>query len=161
MAKVQEYVTDILEEILVQEAEAPIESDDAKAVIRFLNDRMTLWAANGINLGYTKVSQLDDEITVPDGAAMGIKAQVAIDIAPKYDKEITLSTVQKAKDGLKAILNLGRSVSRAMSYPSTLPIGSGSSYDYTDERFYPDQENTILTETGGSIALENDTEEAS
>jgi hypothetical protein len=159
MTKVNEYVTDILEELVIQADEAPIEASEAQAVIRFLNDRMFAWDALGITLGYTKVSNLSDVVTVADGAKMGIVAQVAIDIAPKYDVPVPAATVARATEGFNAIMNLADIGSNSMEFPSTLPRGSGN-YDspYT-EPFYPDQQSTILTETGGNIALESETEE--
>ena len=161
MAKVSEVVIDALEDLVVQAEEAPIEQAEAKAAIRFLNDLMAMWDAKGISLGYTVVSDMGDEVTVPDGALMGIKAHLAITLAPKYEVPVPREVYQKAKDGYDAILNLAVTMGES-AYPDTLPQGSGNTYPgYEDTTFFPDQEGTILTETGGAIALEADTEEAS
>lgn len=157
---VNEIVTDAMEEIVVQADEAPIEPSEGRAAIRLLNDMMFSFAARGLNLGYTVVYSLGDIITVPLGAIRWIKLQLAIELAPKYDVEISNTLASKARSAYKAVQNLA--IDGIYSeYPSTLPYGSGN-YEAGgwDSTYYPDQQETILTETGGSIALEDDTEEA-
>lgn len=159
VVKAGEIITDALEEIIVQADEAPIEPSEGRAAMRILNDMMFSYAARGVQLGYSAVSSTGDEITVPLGAIRWMKIQLAIELAPKYDAAVTPVMLQKAKDAYQAVLNLA--IDNADSeYPPTLPQGSGNDYpDYSSSTFYPDQEDTILTETGGSIALEEDTEE--
>ena len=160
--KTNEVVIDALEHLVVQSDEAPIEQSEARAAIRALNDMMFAWDADGINLGYTAVSDLADPLTVPLGAIEGIKANLAIRLAPRYlrkDQLVPASLVELAKMGKATARELSVTVSEA-AYPSTLPQGSGNTYpSYTDNTFYPDQEDLVLTETGGAIALESDTEE--
>jgi hypothetical protein len=161
MATVNEVVTDAMEDLVVQASEAPIEGDEGRSGIRALNDRMFAWDAMGINLGYTKVDNMADVLTVPDGAIMGIKAQLAIDLAEKYDVDVKLGVVKRAVDGFKAIQNLSGLEAKSMAFPSTLPIGSGNEDELNNStHFYPEAESTIQPETGGSIALEDSTEEA-
>lgn len=160
MATAKEVITDALEDILVTESEAPIEQDEALAAIRYLNDLMTGLDARGMALGFTKVDSLDDLVTVPDGALMGIKAQLSINLAPKFRANISGELVQRARDGMKAISNLAVAGGE-LQYPSTLPRGSGNTnYDGYQDKFYTDRQRGVLTETGGSIALEEDTEGA-
>lgn len=160
VVKAGEIVTDALEEIVVQADEAPIEPSEGRAAIRILNDMMFSLDARGISLGYTVVTSLGSAITVPLGAIRWMKVQLAIDLAPKYDVQVTAMMLQKAKEAFQAVLNLSVEVTNA-EYPATLPQGSGNDYPgYEDTTFYPEQEATILTETGGSIALEDDTEES-
>lgn len=153
MAKVGEIVIDALEDLVVQSDEAPIEQSEARAAIRVLNDLMLAWAAQGLSMGYTVVADMADILTVPDGAIRGIKANLALELAPKYDVAITPAMTYRAKEGLKAIRELCIEIA-PLEYPSTLPVGSGNDWG-TD--FYPESDETALTETGGSIALEDDT----
>ena len=158
--KAGEIVTDAMEEIVVQADEADIEPSEGRAAIRMMNDMMFSFAARGLSLGYTAVSSLADVITVPLGAIRWMKLQLAIELAPKYNVEISNTLASKARSAYKAVQNLA--IDGIYSeYPSTLPYGSGN-YEAGgwDSTFYPDMEDTILTETGGSIALEDDTEEA-
>lgn len=158
VVKAGELVTDALEEIIVQSDEAPIEQSEGRAAIRALNDMMMSYEARGINLGYTVVTSLADDITVPLGAVRWMKLQLAIEMAPRYNATVDNVLLMKVKDAYQAALNLSYD-SIQSEYPSTLPIGSGNdSQGISSGHFYPDMESTILTETGGSIALEDDTE---
>ena len=159
--KTSEVVIDALENIVVQADEAPIEQSEARSVIRALNDMMATWAAKGIELGFTNVSDMADPITVAPGAILGIKLKLALVIAPKYEVNPSPSLIAAAKEAFDACIDLAVNMSES-EYPSTLPRGSGNTYPTVmDDAFYQDREDTILTETGGSIALEDDTEEAS
>lgn len=157
VVKANEIVVDALEDLVVQQDEGPIEQSEGRAAIRTLNDMMLAWDAAGINLGYTVVNSLGDVITVPLGAIRGIKANLAIELAPKYDVQPSAALVKRANEGYMAILDLTVEIT-GTEYPDTLPIGSGNYDDGYGPDFYPEQESTILTETGGSIALEEDTE---
>ena len=157
MATAADIVKQILNEINVRQSEAPIEADEAQDTIFTMNAYMLAQAANGINLGYTEITNLADTITIPDGAILGLVGAVAIMMAPTFGAEVSQALVMKAKIGTNAMRKLGVSMSEA-EYPSTLPFGSGnehSGYDY--DRFYRDQESTILKESGGSIGLEDST----
>jgi hypothetical protein len=157
MATAGQLVTQILNEILVRESESPMQADEVQDVIFNMNVYMLAQSANGINLGYTAVADTGDTITVPDGALMGIIANVAIMMAPTFSATISPGLIAKAKVGMMAMRKLGVSMSEA-EYPSILPIGSGNEgSDYDHDRFYPDQEATILQESGGSIGLEDST----
>lgn len=161
MTTTNEVITDALEDLVVQADEAPIEASEAQAAIRFLNDMMFAYDAIGISLGFTEVSQLSDLVTIPRGAVMWAKAQLAIYLAEKYNVDVKSGVVSRAQTGLKAVMNLAGLSAGSMEYPSTLPIGSGNEGNgFRYDPFYPDLESTILTETGGSIALETDTEES-
>lgn len=158
--KTHEIVIDALETLIVQASEAPIEQSEAAAAIRTMNDMILMWEAKGIYLGYTVVNDMADLVTVPDGAIFGIKANLAIYLAPKYNVEPSVLMLKNAADGYSAIVDISTELGSSQ-YPSTLPQGSGNTYPgYLDNTFYPDLQETILTETGGSIALEDGTEEA-
>lgn len=147
----------ILSEIVVKGADASVEADEAQDVIENMNMYMAALDAKGINLGYTSVSDLGDDITIPDGALMGMIANVAVMVAPMFGATATQELIAKARNGLSAMAHLGVSMDET-AYPSTLPQGSGNDIGtYTDTHFYPDQEATILGEGGQSIGLESTT----
>lgn len=111
--------------------------------------------AEGVELGYTAVSSLGDELTVPDGAIEGIVANMAVRVAPDYGAEITQGLIVAASHGLRVMRLIGQSMGQT-EYPSTLPKGSGNYSTYTSP-YYSDLEDTILAETTGSISLEEST----
>ncbi len=161
MATVNDLITDALENLLVQADEAEIEASEAKTAVRVLNQMMAAYAAEGINLGYTTVNSLDDPLTVPDGALLGMGYNLSLLLAPKYVKGAVARTlVMAARNGYHTLVKLGRT-SIAQQYPGTLPVGSGNEDPgYYDRKFYPGEEDTILSEQNGSISLENDTEDS-
>ena len=129
MATAAQVVKASLQRILVQASEAPIQADEAQDFIFAMNNYMLALDAEGISLGYTVVANLGDEITVPVGALRGMIANLAIEVAPDYNGEVSAGLQKAAIEGMVR----------------------GTSH------FYPDSEATILAETTGSIGLEDDT----
>jgi hypothetical protein len=156
MATVAQVTKAILQEILVQESEADLESDEYQDTIFALNNYMTSLDARGVSLGYTIVSNLAETVTVPAGALQGVISNVAIIVAPQFDATVSQALVKKAQDGMEAMLKLGTSQA-PLVHPSTLPIGSGNEWYLYRGRYYPGSTEDIIDETGQNIALENDT----
>lgn len=156
--KVGTAVRLILSKIIVRESESDYEADEVQDTIEMMNLYAQSLSAKGLNLGYTNVSDTGDDITVPDGALMGLLANTAVRIAPMFGATVSPALIAEAKDGLNAMLQLGVPMS-ASAYPSTLPRGTGNDYEvYDNYHFYPGEEETILTESGGSIGLESGTD---
>jgi hypothetical protein len=162
MATVAQVATASLKRILVQAADAPLEADEYQDYIFALNNFMLALDAEGITLGYTEVSDLGDEVTVPTGALRGIIANMAIEVAPDYNGTISPALANAAAEGMQVMRIIGQTISPA-SYPSTLPIGSGNEGGmFATKKFYDGaMEAEILAETTGAISLEDSTAEAS
>ena len=160
MATTGQVVKASLQKIIVQASEADIEASEAQDFIFTMNNYMFDLDANGIQLGYTEVSDLGDDITIPTGALRGLIYNMAIESAPEYSGVITDEVRRIAASGLRTMRKLGQSVPTS-SYPSTLPIGSGNEgcHSFRTSRFYPDREAEILAETTGCISLETNTNE--
>ena len=155
METAQSVINDALQELLVQASEQPIQAVDFQSGKRYLNRMMASLDAQGISLGYTVVSLPDDVVTVPDGAIEGIIFNLAIRLATSYNVPVGQGLAISARDGLNAMRNLSVFI-QPTQFPCTLPIGSGNEYEYDDSyRFYPCVEDELLTETGGSILLED------
>lgn len=125
MATVAQVIKAALQRILVQGSEAPLESDEYQDAIFALNNFMSALEAEGVDLGYTEVNDLSDEVTVPAGALRGIIANVAIEVAPDYGGVVSPELIQQAASGMKAMRHLGQTI-KASCFPCTLPIGSGN-----------------------------------
>lgn len=158
MATVAQVCKAALQRILVQGSESTLAPDEYQDAIFALNNMMLALDAQGIALGFTEVSDLGDTVTVPPGALRGIIANLAIEIAPDYEGQITPGLQIAASEGLKAMRNLGVTVG-ASKYPSILPIGSGNEGDsaYRTSPFFDGEEDAILAETTGAIGLESGT----
>lgn len=156
-----DIIKDALGEITVLGAEAPVEAVDAQAGIRYLNRMMAAFDADGIDLGYTEVNGLADDITVPAGANAGMVSQLAVMLWDQFSngEPVPSTLLARAISGKNTMRNIAVTVG-ASEYPDTLPIGSGNEGDYSGyNHFYPDLESTILAETNGSIGLEEETVE--
>lgn len=162
MATVAQVATASLKRILVQAADAPLEADEYQDYIFALNNFMLALDAEGITLGYTEVSDLGDEVTVPAGALRGIIANMAIEVAPDYNGTVSPALANAAAEGMQVMRIIGQTIS-ASSYPSTLPVGSGNeSGQFPSRKFYDGaSEAEILAETTGAISLEDSTADAS
>lgn len=158
MPTVKEVITDALEELNYIAAEEPVEAADGNTAMRYLNDMLTMWAAKGINLGYTLVSNLGQEVTVPYGSVYGIKKLLAISLSNKFKITITQTLMDEAEKGWEAILLLTTTIN-PVQYPSILPRGSGNYRQYVQEdTFYLPLSEAIYNETSGFIATEDSTE---
>jgi hypothetical protein len=115
--------------------------------------------ASGISLGYTVVSDLADEVTIPAGALRGLIANMAIEVSPDYGGVVSDGLIKAAREGVKTMQLIGQRMG-ATQYPSTLPIGAGNedsgSYGYIGH-YFVDSEAEILAETTGAIGLEVNT----
>lgn len=160
MATAAQVIKASLQRILVQASEAQLEPDEFEDAIFAMNNLMLAYDADGIALGYTVITDLGDDITIPVGALRGLIANLAIEVAPDYGGEVTAALANAASEGLRAMRKLGVSMGD-MAFPSTLPRGTGNNFHHGFfSRYYPDLEAQILAETTGSISLETGTEEA-
>lgn len=157
MTTAAQVVKAILQEIVVQGAEANFEASEVQDTIFGMNNYMTELDANGVSLGYTVVSDLGDTITIAAGAINGLIKNMALQMSPQFEVSPTALLIEQARKGLKVMTNIGLNLQPAQ-FPCTLPIGSGNEYDdFNFEHFYPCPDVTILTEGNDNILLESET----
>lgn len=156
-------ITDALQLLLVQASEAEIEADEARSAIRFLNRLMDRLAARGYNFGYTEVTNLGDDITIPDGAVEPVIFNLAVALAPLYlepGEQIHPDVRTTARDGMRTLARIAVNI-RETAYPCTLPYGSGNTGRTTrTENFYPCTTEQIVDEVNQNIAVEDNTVES-
>lgn len=158
MATVAQIAKASLQRILVQAAESPLEPAEYQDYIFALNNYMTQLDAQGVQLGYTEVTDLGDTVTVPAGALRGIIANMAIEVSPDYGGVISNGLVVAAREGLHTMRTIGQTMGISR-FPSILPIGSGNEGQgfRLVGHFFSDEEDEILAETTGAIGLETST----
>jgi hypothetical protein len=143
-----------LQEILVQASESPLEADEYQDAIFALNNMMASYDAISIDLGYTIVENLGDDITVAPGAIQPIIKNLALELAPQFDAMVTPDLARQAMTGMRTLRRITRKFP-VTRFPATLPIGSGNYIStYRSSAFYTDLEPEILGEVSGSIELE-------
>ena len=157
MAKAGQVVNRALSLILVQPDEAAIQPSESKAAIEVLNDMMAEWDMNGISIGYSVVTSLSNDLTVPDYALAAMKSNLAVRLAPEFDGNASGLLVTLADRQHSALLNATLTIGPS-PMPCTVPVGSGNSGNWGSQgnwnRFYPCSDAEILGENGGTILLE-------
>ena len=154
--KASQLVKAIMQEEVVQTSEADIEADEAQDVIFALNNFMFELAADGINLGYTEIENLGDDVFVPLGAFNGIVKNVAMQIAQQFSAPITPVLQAQAAHGRRIMAKIAITIPSS-PYPDTLPIGAGNECGINNH-FYGETSPVIETEQGGVIVPEANTE---
>lgn len=153
--KASQLIKAILQEPLVQASEAPIEAVEAEDAIFALNNWMFEIAADGVNLGFTEVTDLADEVTVPRGAVNGIVKNVAAQIVNQFGVAVPPLLMTQAAVGLAVMTKIAVTIPDS-PYPGTLPIGSGNECGL-GTHFYGEDEAVIETENGLTIVPESNT----
>lgn len=127
-----DIIKDALGDITVLGAEATLEPSDSQLGIRYLNRMMSAFAADGITLGYTKVSSLADPLTVADGALAGVTSQLALMLWDNFSdgQPPPPTLLARAISGKNTMRNM-TVVIQPTEYPPTLPMGPGN-YDYNN-----------------------------
>lgn len=156
MATVAQVAKAALQKILVQGSEAEFEPDEYQDFVFALNAFMTDLDARGVALGYTEVSDLSDEVTVPTGALRGVIYNMALEVAPDYSGVVTDELRRIAAKSMGTMELIGQTIPTT-NYPSTLPVGSGNEPSAQYSHYYEGDETAILAETTGAIAVETGT----
>ena len=152
-------IQDALAELIVQAEESSVDPSDAQTSVRYMNRMMDRLASVGINLGYTKVDNLGDFVTVPDGAVSGVVTNLALELGGQYDVPIGPALAARAIAGQEAMLTISF-VIIPTQFPDTLPRGSGNTggdFGTFSSPFYPGTTEDVLTEGGNAIELESGT----
>ena len=138
MTTIREVVEDAFEEIGVKKAEVSLTDDELQSGIRRCNDLLVSWDSIGYIIGYRPVFNATDQLFVEPSVIRAIKSNLAIELAPSYQKTLTTALVGKASDSLNLLLNNNIYIGQ-VAYPDSLPMGSGNNMedDYLDDRFFP------------------------
>ncbi len=138
MVTMREVVQDAFEEIGVKTAEVPLTSDELQSGIRRCNDMLTEWGDIGIIFGYIPVLNGDDTINVDRSAVGAIKYNLAIRLAPSFQKVVGNALVAIASGSMEVLMASSSNIG-TISYPDSLPLGSGNqcASNDTDRRFFP------------------------
>ncbi|WP_020208281.1 packaged DNA stabilization gp4 family protein [Gilvimarinus chinensis] len=138
--KASELIGDALGKLGVRAANQPVEPDDFAVAVRECNRMFGTFAY--LELGYTPLEHNSDDVTIPDyaqeWAVLELALRLAPDFAPAEDYALLKDRLRIAKQDML----LQNQTIEPMSYPPTLPTGSGNTgvgrlYDPT---FYPGPE---------------------
>lgn len=109
----------------VKPAETPLTNAEVQDALDTLNDMLSEWDVNGTLKGAVPVETVNDDLIIPRFAFGAVKANLAIRLAPEYDRVVTQGMAFDATDSLKELVKATINLSD-LDYPSTLPVGSGN-----------------------------------
>jgi hypothetical protein len=96
--------------------------------LRAMNDMLTMWEANEVDVGYFEQDSLTDDNPVDAEYLMAVKYNLAVALAPYYSKEPAGALVALARDTYKALVRKEQ-VSR-LEAVDTLNAPQGESWGY-------------------------------
>jgi hypothetical protein len=125
MTTVLQIVNGAAEKLGVKTAESALEPGDFQVILDEMNDMLAQWADTGLTPAFKRVSNSTDTVDVDDNAISAIKNNLAINIAPSFQRNIQQSLAMIAAKSLQAleasVVFIGE-----VAYPDTLPTGSGN-----------------------------------
>ena len=138
MTTVSQIINGAAEHIGVKTAEIPLQPDDFQVILDNLNDMLTEWSDLGLTPAFQEVSNGTDVVSIERNAVSAVKSNLAMLIAPSFQKVITQGLALIAGNTLSkletSVVHIGQ-----VAYPDTLPTGSGNGCpdSFRDDRFFP------------------------
>ena len=138
MTTVLQIVNGAAEKLGVKSAESALEPGDFQVILNELNDMLSIWADQGLTPAFKPVSNSDDVVDIEPSAVSATKNNLAIQIAPSFQRIVTRELALAADTTLQAleasVIFIGD-----VALPDTLPIGSGNdcSNIFSNDRFFP------------------------
>lgn len=103
MSKVYDTVARALRLIGVQDARKPVKPEDMQTGIEALNSMCARWEANGTSIGWSAVSNPNDDLPVMDYQRDAIDYCLALQLAPEYLVDPPIAVVAGATRGLSEL----------------------------------------------------------
>jgi hypothetical protein len=135
MLKARDIIFRAYKEV-VQSKSEPNDGDYADG-LRYLNRMMSKLEIKGIILGYTPLTSIDQDVTVPATCFHGMIKNLAVNLWPQYSS-IAVNPILKfsADRSFKMMQSQAISVVEPAQFPSTIPIGSGNYCGPDEYDFY-------------------------
>ncbi len=148
--KAREIISRAFTEVVSSKSE--IDNIDFDDGLRYLNRMMAKLEDTGVDVGYTQTASIDEELTVQDGALLGMTKNLALNLWSQYNNNPVNRVLKfSANRSLMAMRNIGFDAVGVAKFPSTLPVGSGNYQSPYSEDFYTndtDRSIFIGTENG-------------
>jgi len=125
-----------LKHLGVKASEVAIEAAEAQDALDDLNDMGEEWEGSGINVGFIASTDLNATFPTPRDTISAYKANLAIRLAPQYEKIVSPALAKLADDTFNALTTAYVFVGD-VEFPGTLPTGSGNRCsEVFDRRFF-------------------------
>jgi hypothetical protein len=136
--KASEIITRAYAEVVA--SKSSIQPSELQDGLRYLNRMMASLEAKGIELGYTSLSSVDDEVTVSNGVILGMVKNLALTLWPQYSTDPVNPLIKFSADRtMGTMLNQAINVINPSQFPSTLPVGSGNYDGVYQDNFYTNE----------------------
>lgn len=146
MATVSDIFSPSMRKLIAAGNEVSDSDSDAQDYIVALNNYMYDFIANGAKLTWTTVTGLTDTLVlmnqattpvdVTNSALRALIAIIAVEVAPEYGAQVDAALGKASREGERTLLLIGRG-DVDMSFPNTLPKGSGNAQDsYLEDIFF-------------------------
>ena len=130
MATVSDIVRDALLHLQVQDPYQPVKAVDMADGIRSLNLMMRAWAVDGLNLGWSEVTNPSDTLPAPPEAEQAIGFNLAVRLRPRYGVDIAPDVIAMATEGLATLSAQATSNQFTRTEYPDLPQGVGYGLGY-------------------------------
>lgn len=156
MTTALEVINDTFDSLAIKTANTDLTDEEVSLAVRMLNRMMTSWAREGIELGFTKIADSADELTVPDWTEECIIAQLAMRVAPAFEVEVPVTLGELAFNSFYDLQVQTIHIHDAV-YPGTLPLGAGNtSTGATGQNFFTDSTENDLTRDNDISITDNE-----
>lgn len=125
--KVAQIINRALRLLKVLDAAEAAEGEDAATAIETLNALCTRWEANGLTLGWSNVSNPDDDLPAPDEAELALAYNLAVLLAPEYEAEPSRFVVEGASRYLMD-LRRDRMVTNPLKQVAQVPLATARNW---------------------------------
>lgn len=154
MTTARQLIEDAFDDLEIKSAEVDLTDAEMNTGIRRLNRLGTAFAAGGLNFGFSKISDKDDVLTIPDWAEDLFITYLAIRLAPGFGATISQALMLSA-DSLMTIAQRQLIKLPETQFPNTLPIGTGN-YQGDRTNFFVDDSDDDLTNSGLSVLSDSE-----
>ncbi len=120
-----DIITGALKHLTVLTAETELTAAEAQDGLNDLNDMGVEWEVSSPSVGFVASLDVNSQIDLPRHAVAAFKANLALRLAPQYEKPVTASLAVLAADSLSALIRVVDFIG-PVELPDTLPVGSGN-----------------------------------
>jgi hypothetical protein len=129
--------------ISVKEAGIDLSDEEKSDGISEMNAMMWEHDADGLGVGWSDISSVNDVLPVPDWAISFVENGFAIRMAPEFGRPIDPSLIAMYEQALR-VVQKNNVVIPDICYPNILPVGGDRTRRYRSGTFFIDQNKYAL-----------------
>lgn len=136
MALVSDILRDALSHLRVADANEALDAGDARDAMRALNMMVRRWEADGLSLGWTDVTSVDETLPAPAETEEALGYNLALRLRARYGVTLDPDVIELARQGLAALsADVAATEFLRVDYDD-LPAGTGQRYGSWRDGFY-------------------------